>query len=239
MPPAARVTDMHTCPMVTGVVPHVGGPILPPGHPTTIIGGMPAARVGDMCTCVGPPDTITKGSPTVIIGGMPAARMGDSTAHGGVIVLGHFTTMIGDAGSGGGGGGGGGGGAGADGGGGGGVSSTTTAAMSEAKGVTDSAVVCGVSPSVACECTDTGCQATFEQAAEAGVSLIECGTYGEEKASAENDEPGDLDAEIAAAPVTEEKLGDNAPEFEDALGEKHRGEEEAGRAPKWREEEEK
>jgi uncharacterized Zn-binding protein involved in type VI secretion len=96
---------MHTCPMVTGVVPHVGGPILPPGHPTTIIGGLPAARVGDLVTCAGPPDTIVKGSPTVIIGGMPAARMGDNTAHGGVIVLGHPTTMIGDAGSGGGGGG--------------------------------------------------------------------------------------------------------------------------------------
>ena len=109
MPPAARVTDMHTCPMVTGVVPHVGGPILPAGHPTTIIGGLPAARIGDLLTCVGPPDTIVKGSPTVLIGGMPAARMGDNTAHGGVIVLGHPTTIIGDAGSGGGGGGGGGG----------------------------------------------------------------------------------------------------------------------------------
>ncbi len=105
MPPAARVTDMHTCPMVTGVVPHVGGPILPAGHPMTIIGGLPAARIGDMLTCVGPPDVIVKGSPTVIIGGMPAARMGDNTAHGGVIVLGHMTTMIGDSGSGGGGGG--------------------------------------------------------------------------------------------------------------------------------------
>ncbi len=107
MPPAARVTDMHTCPMVTGVVPHVGGPILPAGHPTTLIGGLPAARIGDMLTCTGPPDVIVKGSPTVIIGGMPAARMGDNTAHGGVIVLGHGITMIGDSGSGGGGGGGG------------------------------------------------------------------------------------------------------------------------------------
>ena len=107
MPPAARVTDMHTCPMVTGVVPHVGGPILPPGHPVTLIGNLPAARVGDLATCTGPPDTIVKGSPTVLIGNMPAARMGDNTAHGGVIVLGHPTTLIGDAGSGGGGGGGG------------------------------------------------------------------------------------------------------------------------------------
>jgi uncharacterized Zn-binding protein involved in type VI secretion len=94
--------------MVTGVVPHVGGPILPPGHPTTMIGYLPAARVGDLVTCVGPPDTIIRGSPTVLIGNMPAARMGDNTAHGGVIMLGHPTTMIGDAGSGGGGGGGGG-----------------------------------------------------------------------------------------------------------------------------------
>ena len=95
MPPAARITDMHTCPMVTVLVPHVGGPILPPGCPTVLIGGMPAARVGDMATCVGPPDSIVKGSATVMIGGMPAARIGDSTAHGGVIILGCFTVMIG------------------------------------------------------------------------------------------------------------------------------------------------
>ena len=84
--PAARVSDMHTCPMVTGVVPHVGGPILPPGCPTVLIGGLPAARMGDMATCVGPPDSIVGGCPTVLIGGQPAARMGDSTAHGGVII---------------------------------------------------------------------------------------------------------------------------------------------------------
>ncbi len=95
MPPAARITDMHTCPMVTVLVPHVGGPILPPGCPTVLIGGMPAARVGDMATCVGPPDSIVKGSATVMIGSMPAARIGDSTAHGGVIILGCFTVMIG------------------------------------------------------------------------------------------------------------------------------------------------
>lgn len=66
---AARITDMHTCPMVTGIVPHVGGPILPPGSPTVLIGGMPAARVGDMATCVGPPDSIIPpGCPTVLIG---------------------------------------------------------------------------------------------------------------------------------------------------------------------------
>lgn len=95
MPPAARASDMHVCPMFTGPVPHVGGPILPPGCPTVLIGGLPAARMGDMATCVGPPDSIIKGSATVLIGGMPAARMGDSCAHGGTIVLGCFTVMIG------------------------------------------------------------------------------------------------------------------------------------------------
>ena len=95
MPPAARITDMHVCPMVTGVVPHVGGPILPAGEPTVLIGGLPAARVGDMATCVGPPDTIIVGSGTVMIGGMPAARMGDSTSHGGTIVMGLSTVLIG------------------------------------------------------------------------------------------------------------------------------------------------
>jgi uncharacterized Zn-binding protein involved in type VI secretion len=95
MPPAARLADMHTCPMVTGVVPHVGGPIAGPGAPTVLIGSMPAAKVGDMLICVGPPDTIVKGSATVLIAGMPAARMGDLTAHGGVIVQGFPTVMIG------------------------------------------------------------------------------------------------------------------------------------------------
>jgi uncharacterized Zn-binding protein involved in type VI secretion len=93
--PAARITDMHVCPMVTGTVPHVGGPILPPGAPTVLIGGMPAALVGDMCVCTGPPDSITMGSTTVLIGGKPAARMGDSTAHGGTIVAGLPTVLIG------------------------------------------------------------------------------------------------------------------------------------------------
>lgn len=93
--PAARISDMHVCPMVTGVVPHVGGPILPPGEPTVMIGGLPAARVGDMAVCVGPPDTIAMGSGTVLIGGMPAARLGDTTAHGGSIVLGCPTVLIG------------------------------------------------------------------------------------------------------------------------------------------------
>ncbi len=94
--PAARITDMHVCPMVTGTVPHVGGPVLPPGAPTVLIGGMPAARMGDMATCTGPPDSIILGSSTVLIEGMPAARMGDSTAHGGTIVAGEFTVLIGE-----------------------------------------------------------------------------------------------------------------------------------------------
>jgi uncharacterized Zn-binding protein involved in type VI secretion len=95
MPAAARLTDMHVCPMVTVIVPHVGGPIIGPGTPTVLIGGLPAATVGDMLTCVGPPDAIIMGSTTVMIGGKPAARMGDPTAHGGSIVLGCFTVMIG------------------------------------------------------------------------------------------------------------------------------------------------
>jgi uncharacterized Zn-binding protein involved in type VI secretion len=93
--PAARVTDLHTCPMVTGIVPHVGGPILPPGCLTVLVGSLPAARATDMATCVGPPDVLLPGSPTVLIGGLPAARLGDSTAHGGVIVLGCFTVLVG------------------------------------------------------------------------------------------------------------------------------------------------
>lgn len=98
MPPAARLTDMHTCPMQTPAlvpIPHVGGPVVGPGAPTVLIGKMPAAVIGDSCVCVGPPDSIIKGSATVMICGKPAARMGDSTAHGGSIVLGDFTVMIG------------------------------------------------------------------------------------------------------------------------------------------------
>jgi uncharacterized Zn-binding protein involved in type VI secretion len=94
MPPAARLTDMHVCPMVTVLVPHVGGPILSPGAPTVLIGGLPAARATDMCVCVGPPDVIAMGSTTVLIGGLPAARMGDPTAHGGAIILGCPTVLI-------------------------------------------------------------------------------------------------------------------------------------------------
>ena len=93
--PAARLTDMHVCPMVTVLVPHVGGPILAPGAPTVLIGMLPAARVGDTCVCVGPPDAIVLGSFTTLISGQPAARLGDMTAHGGAIVLGLPTVLIG------------------------------------------------------------------------------------------------------------------------------------------------
>jgi uncharacterized Zn-binding protein involved in type VI secretion len=89
---------MHVCPMVTPAVPpvpHVGGPILPPGAPTVLIGGLPAARMGDMAVCTGPPDTIVLGSMTVLISGKPAARMGDMCSHGGSIVVGCFTVLIG------------------------------------------------------------------------------------------------------------------------------------------------
>jgi len=97
--PAARLADMHVCPMLTpGLppIPHVGGPILGPGCPTVLIGGMPAAVMGDMCVCVGPPDSIVLGSTGVMIGGKPAARMGDQCAHGGTIVLGCPTVLIGE-----------------------------------------------------------------------------------------------------------------------------------------------
>jgi uncharacterized Zn-binding protein involved in type VI secretion len=92
--PAARLSDMHVCALVTGIVPHVGGPIAL-GMPNVLIGGLPAARVGDLAVCVGPPDVIALGSFTVLIGGAPAARMGDLTAHGGTIVLGMPTVLIG------------------------------------------------------------------------------------------------------------------------------------------------
>ena len=95
MPMAARITDMHVCPMVTGLVPHVGGPISGPCSPNTMIGFLPAARVSDMLVCVGPPDTIAMGSSTVMINNLPAARMGDMTAHGGNIVIGCPTVIIG------------------------------------------------------------------------------------------------------------------------------------------------
>ena len=97
MPPAARIGDMHTCPQVTPgtpPIPHVGGPIVM-GAPTVLIGNIPAARLGDACVCVGPPDAIAKGSASVIIAGVPAARLGDTTAHGGAVAVGLPTVMIG------------------------------------------------------------------------------------------------------------------------------------------------
>ena len=96
--PAARLTDMHVCPMQTPAIPpipHVGGPVVGPGIPTVLIAKMPAAVLGDILICIGPPDTILKGSATVMIGGKPAARLGDTTAHGGSIILGCFTVLIG------------------------------------------------------------------------------------------------------------------------------------------------
>lgn len=94
--PASRLGDMHVCPMVNpGPVPHVGGPILPPGVPNVLIGSMPAAPVGNMCTCVGPPDSTVKGSVTVLVGNRPQVRMGDNTAHGGVVVMGFPTVLVG------------------------------------------------------------------------------------------------------------------------------------------------
>lgn len=89
---------MHACPMVTpGLppIPHIGGPIVGPGVPNVLVGKIPAAVVGDSAVCVGPPDTIVKGSMTVMIGGKPAARIGDTTVHGGSIVMGLPTVMIG------------------------------------------------------------------------------------------------------------------------------------------------
>jgi uncharacterized Zn-binding protein involved in type VI secretion len=96
--PAARITDMHHCPMVTpGLppVPHVGGPVTGPGNGSVMICGRPAAVIGNQCVCTGPPDTIITGSASVFIGNQPAARMGDTTSHGGVITSGAPTVLIG------------------------------------------------------------------------------------------------------------------------------------------------
>jgi uncharacterized Zn-binding protein involved in type VI secretion len=93
--PAARATDMHVCPQVIVLVPHVGGPIIPPCAITVLIGKLPAARVSDMLTCVGPPDAIMMGSTTVLTVKLPQARLGDPTVHGGVIILGCFTVLVG------------------------------------------------------------------------------------------------------------------------------------------------
>ncbi|HJO95708.1 MAG TPA: PAAR domain-containing protein [Victivallales bacterium] len=95
MPPGSRITDMHTCPMTTGPVPHVGGPIVMPSAPTVLIGCLPVAGLGSMAICVGPPDTVIKGSLTVLIGNKPTARMGDQTGHGGVVIGCCPTVMIG------------------------------------------------------------------------------------------------------------------------------------------------
>ena len=92
--PASRITDMHVCPLVTGVVPHVGGPIAM-GMITVLTGKMPQARVSDMAICVGPPDVVAVGSGTVLVGKLPAARIGDASAHGGAIVSGFPTVLIG------------------------------------------------------------------------------------------------------------------------------------------------
>ena len=97
MPPASRITDMHVCPMATPAVvpiPHIGGPVLT-GMPTVLTGSLPQARITDMCVCVGPPDVIVKGSVTVLVGGLPAARIGDNCAHGGMLVMGWPTVIIG------------------------------------------------------------------------------------------------------------------------------------------------
>jgi uncharacterized Zn-binding protein involved in type VI secretion len=93
--PAARLTDMHTCPLSSGHTPHVGGPILAPCKPTVKIGGLAAARVTDPAHCNGPTDSIAEGSATVRIGGLKAARLGDKTVHGGVITHGEPTVLIG------------------------------------------------------------------------------------------------------------------------------------------------
>ncbi len=95
MMPAARVGDMHVCPMVTGIVPHVGGPALPPGGMPALIAGLPAARATDMCVCVGPPDVLVKGSVTVLVNKLMAIRIGDMTVHGGNVVMGLPTVLIG------------------------------------------------------------------------------------------------------------------------------------------------
>lgn len=98
MPLAARLTDMHGCPMATPgtpPIPHVGGPIIGPGVQTVLVGGLPAAVIGDQAVCVGPPDMIVSGSATVMVGGRAAARLGDATAHGGQIILGCPTVIIG------------------------------------------------------------------------------------------------------------------------------------------------
>jgi uncharacterized Zn-binding protein involved in type VI secretion len=96
--PASRVSDMHACPMATPgtpPIPHVGGPILPPCSVNVLTGKLPQARTTDMATCVGPPDTIVKGSTTVFVNKLMAVRIGDACAHGGTVVAGLPTVLIG------------------------------------------------------------------------------------------------------------------------------------------------
>lgn len=173
--PAARIGDMHMCPMVTpGLppVPHVGGPITGPGCPTVLIGGMPAAVMGDMCTCVGPPDTIILGSTGVFIGGKPAARMGDQCGHGGAITLGCPTVLIGESG---GGGGGGGGSAAKKGGGGGGSSSAAAPQKSGGLAVMPVEALKNVAKDAPQDLAGKLSQvAVFKEAGENGSAFIKC-----------------------------------------------------------------
>jgi len=92
--PIATQGSTHMCPMVTGYVPHVGGPVVSPCAPNVLINGKPAALMGDMCVCVGPPDMIAQGEPTVLINGTPVATQGCLTAHGGMITSGEPTVMV-------------------------------------------------------------------------------------------------------------------------------------------------
>ena len=92
--PAATVTAMHVCPMVTGVVPHVGGPVVSPSMPTVLVGVMPAIGPGSMAVCVGPPDSVVMGSPTCLAGSLPMARVTDTCAHGGTIVVPMPTVLV-------------------------------------------------------------------------------------------------------------------------------------------------
>lgn len=95
MSSAARVGDQHTCPLITGNIPHTGGKIIGPGSPNVIICGLPAATVGDRLICMNSMDTIINGSATVLINNKPAARLGDKTTHGGVIIEGCINVLIG------------------------------------------------------------------------------------------------------------------------------------------------
>ena len=100
MPAAARLGDNHTCPMMNpDGSPHTGGPIVE-GEESVLVGELPAARIGDSATCLGPTDAIVTGKTMVLIGDRPAATVGDQTAHGGFIEHGESTVLIGDSGAG-------------------------------------------------------------------------------------------------------------------------------------------